>query len=435
MTRNRSLTHFPQAASKGREALGDANALRQARLRRMQALATGLLVLMAVVFVLASVAARRWSWAGYVRAFAEAAMVGGCADWFAVTALFRRPFGLPIPHTAIIPRGKDRIGAALGRFIVENFLEPSVLDAKLQDLELARWGGEWLQRPRNAQGLADRLLSLAPELAGALPQGALEQLAGTTAIALARTVPAAPAASALLAAAWNEGRAQPLIERAAEWLAAYLAEHQEVILEKVQAQSWRWLPSFVDKAIARQITRGLVQLLTDIRQPGHPWRAKLAEVVHSLVNRLAEDPELRRQGEVLKHQLLDDPRLAEHASRLWALMRERLRTGRLDDAGAIRERLQALLCDLGRWLKGDATLQRNLNAGARAVVQRILAPRRRQIGEFVAQVVEGWDARDIVERLELQVGPDLQYIRVNGAVVGGLVGLLLFSASRLLGLV
>jgi uncharacterized membrane-anchored protein YjiN (DUF445 family) len=191
----------------------------------------------------------------------------------------------------------------------------------------------------------------------------------------------------------------------------------------------------VDKAIARQVTRGLVQLLTDIRQPEHPWRAKLAEVVHSLINRLSEDAELRRQGEVLKHQLLDDPRLAEHAGRLWGLMRERLRTSRLDDAGTLGERLQALLCDLGRWLTDDAALQRNLNAGARAVVQRILAPRRRRIGEFVAQVVEGWDARDIVERLELQVGADLQYIRVNGAIVGGLVGLLLFAASRLLGLV
>ena len=385
---------------------------------------------MAVVFVATSLAEHRWTWMGYVRAFAEAAMIGGCADWFAVTALFRRPFGLPIPHTAIIPQGKDRIGAALGRFIVENFLDPKVLDAKLQDLELARWGGDWLQRPRNARNVANRLVRFAPEFARALPQDALEQLVGAAAIALARATPAAPAASALLAAAWNEGRAQPLVERAAEWLATYLAKHQEVILEKVQAQSWRWLPSFVDKAIARQITRGLVQLLIDIRQPEHPWRAKLAEAVRTLVSRLAEDPELRRQGEVLKHQLLEDPRLAKHASRLCSLLRERLRASGPDDGDAIRERLQTLVRDLGRWLKDDSNIQRNLNAGARTVVQRILAPRRHQIGEFVAQIVEGWDARDVVERLELQVGPDLQYIRVNGTVVGGLVGLILFAILR-----
>ncbi len=221
------------------------------RLRRMQALATGLLVLMAAVFLAASLGERRWSGLGYLRAFAEAAMVGGCADWFAVTALFRRPLGLPIPHTAIIPRSKDRIGAALGRFIVENFLDPGVLDTRLRRLELGAWGGDWLQQPQNARAVAARLVRVGPELLRVLPPHALEDVAGSLALAAARAVPAAPTASALLSAFWDEGRAQPLVERGAEVLAGYLEEHQEVILEKVQSQSWRWLPSFVDRAIAR----------------------------------------------------------------------------------------------------------------------------------------------------------------------------------------
>ena len=271
------------------------------------------------------------------------------------------------------------------------------------------------------------------EVVAALPRGALEQLVGAAATALARSVPVAPTASVILAAAWNEGRAQPLVERAAEWLAVYLAEHQDVILEKVQAQSWRWLPSFIDQAIAKKITSGLVQLLTDIRHPDHPWRAKLAELVHDLILRLAGDPELRRQGELLKRQLLDDPRLAGQAARLWALLGDRLRRGRIDGGEVIRARLETLIHDLGGWLKADPAVQRSLNSGARALMQQLLVPRRRRIGDFVAQVVEGWDARELVERLELQVGPDLQYIRVNGALVGGLVGLLLFSLSRLLG--
>jgi len=152
----------------------------------MKRLATGLLVLMAILYLGASLLVARWPAAApvaaYVRAFAEAAMVGACADWFAVTALFRRPFGLPIPHTAIIPANKDRIGEALGRFIVENFLSPRVLDAKLRDLELAAWGGAWLQRPENAAMIAERLVRYGPEVIRALPPGALEALAGSASI-------------------------------------------------------------------------------------------------------------------------------------------------------------------------------------------------------------------------------------------------------------
>lgn len=400
----------------------------------MQWVATGLLILMAGVFVGASVAAPRWAPAAYLRAFAEAAMVGACADWFAVTALFRRPLGLPIPHTAIIPRNKDRIGEALGRFIVENFLSPRVLDAKLRDLELAAWGGAWLQDPRNARAVASRIMAWGPELLRNLPPGALEDLAGAALLAGAKAVPAAPTASALLTALWNEGRAQPLIERGAELLGGYLSEHQEVILEKVQAQSWRWLPAWVDRAIARKITAGLLQLLADVRQPDHPWRVKLVEAVETLIARLASDPELLREGEALKQQVLDDPRLRDHLRRLWSEIDRQLRTEWTGDSEALRAKLETAISDLGAWLGGDPVVQRTLNTGARALVRQVLAPRRHEIGRFVAQVVQGWDARSVVERLELQVGPDLQFIRVNGTLVGGLIGLALFAFSRLFGL-
>ena len=407
---------------------------RRARLKRMRTLATGLLVAMAVVFVASSLWAPRWHELGFVRAFAEAATVGACADWFAVTALFRRPFGLPIPHTAIVPRNKDRIGDALGRFIVENFLSPRVLDAKLRQLEIAAWGGSWLQEPRNAAALADRIVTWGPELVRALPSGTLEMLAGSAAMAAARSTPAAPTASALLAALWNEGRAQPLIERGAGVLSAYLAEHQEVVLEKVQGQSWRWLPAWVDRAIARRITNGLVQLLVDIQAPDHPWRLKLVEGIETLITRLASDPELHRQGEALKKQVLDDPRLREHAHQLWKEVERRLQTQWGGEGDELRGRLTHVVQDLGVWLSNDPGMQRALNTGARALVRQVLAPRREAVGRFVSQVVRGWDARSVVERLELQVGPDLQFIRINGTVVGGLVGLAIYVLSQSLGL-
>ena len=407
---------------------------RSARLRRMQALATGLLVAMAGVYVAASLAVPRWPAAGYLRAFAEAAVVGACADWFAVTALFRRPLGLPIPHTAIIPRAKARIGQALGRFIVENFLSPRVLDAKLRELELAAWGGAWLTREENARRMAGAVLKVGPELIYALPAGALEEMIGAAALAAARAVPAAPTASALLAAVWNEGRAQPLVERGAALLAGYLEQHQEVILEKVQGQSWRWLPAFVDRAIARKITSGVLQLLAEVQLAEHPWRVKLGEEVERWIQRLAEDTELRAAGEVLKAQILADPSLAEHAHRLWSEVQVRLQAEWSEGAEALQVRLERLGRDLGGWLAADLAVQRSLNTGARAFVRRVLAPRREEIGRFVAQTMDSWDARSMVRRLELQVGPDLQFIRVNGTVVGGLVGLALYVTSRWAGL-
>jgi uncharacterized membrane-anchored protein YjiN (DUF445 family) len=412
----------------------DASDLRRGRLRRMQLVATGLLAVMAAVFFAASLAPSRWPAIGYLRAFAEAALVGGCADWFAVTALFRRPLGLPIPHTAIVPRNKDRIGESLGRFIVDNFLSARVLDAKLRDLELARWGGEWLTRPENARLIANRIVVWGPELVRALPAGAFEDLAQSTTLAAVRAVPAAPAASKLLAALWSEGRAQPIVVAVAGRLADYLSAHQDVILEKVQAQSWSWLPGWIDRLIAKKITDGVLQLLADLAEPDHPWRQRLAAEVEGLIARLAEDPAMREGGERLKLKLLENPEVIGHARELWTDMARRLAGGWTERSGELEGRLAALVGDLGAWLRDDSAVQRTLNTGARALARKVLAPRRQEIGRFIAQVVAGWDTRSVVDRLEQQMGADLQYIRVNGTLVGGLVGLTLFAIVKLGGL-
>jgi uncharacterized membrane-anchored protein YjiN (DUF445 family) len=368
-----------------------------------------------------------------VRAFAEAAMVGACADWFAVTALFRRPLGLPIPHTAIIPRSKERIGEALGQFIVENFLSLRVLNSRLRQLELAAWGGAWLERPQNARAVARRILAWAPEVIRAMPPQALEQLLGSIAQAAARSVPAAPTASRLLAALWDDGRAEPLIERGTELLATYISNNQDVILEKVHDQSWKWLPKWVDRAIARKITAGLLQLALEVRNPDHPWRKSFAAAIESLIVQLANDPEFRRRGEDLKSRLMADPRVGAQARRLLSDMQGQLEDGWADRSEEMERRIQGLVSGLGGWLREDPDLQRTLNTTAKAFVRGVLAPRRHEIGRFVAQVVDGWDTRSIVDRLELQIGPDLQYIRVSGTLVGGLVGLSLFALSRIFG--
>ncbi|MDQ2763923.1 MAG: DUF445 domain-containing protein, partial [Pseudomonadota bacterium] len=240
-------------------------------------------------------------------------------------------------------------------------------------------------------------------------------------------------ASKLLAAMWNDGRIEPLVERGTEWLAAWLAEQRQAIAEKVRTHSWRWLPRWVDRAIADKITAGLLQLLLDVRDPDHPWRRGVAVTIEALILRLAEDPDYRRRGEELKQRMLADPRLGDHIHRLWSDMRRQLETDWSHRSEDLEVRIERLFADLGGWLRRDPAVQRTLNTSARVFVRGVLAPRRQEIGRFVAQVVDGWDTRGVVDRLELQVGPDLQYIRVNGTLVGGLVGLALFTLSRLLG--
>ena len=420
-------------------AAGSADDLRRARdLARMRAIATGLLVLMAVVFLLASLGRVRWPEhalaLGYLRAFAEAGMVGACADWFAVTALFRHPFGLPIPHTGIIPRNKDRIGQALGGFIADNFLTEQVLQDKLRQIELAGWGGDWLSNPRNARRLATRVAHLAPEILRSAPAGAVGELAGSAALAAARATPAAPLAAGTLNALWSEGRAQVLVERAVEMLAGYMAEHPDAIRDRVVEQAPKWLPKWVDRMLADRIGEGLFKTLEEMRDPAHPWREQLHGAVMHLIQRLREDPVLQARVESFKLRLLADPRLKAQAGELWAGMEARLGAELAADRHGLAEQLQRAFLGVGAWLSSDTAAQARLNTLGRNLATGVIAPHRAEIGRFVAQVVAGWDARNIVDKLELQVGKDLQYIRINGALVGGLVGVLIFAASQALGL-
>jgi uncharacterized membrane-anchored protein YjiN (DUF445 family) len=309
-----------------------------------------------------------------------------------------------------------------------------VLDERLRQLELAAWGADWLRQPRNAASLARRLAELAPDILEALPSEALRDLVGSAALGAVKAAPAAPLASALLSALWNAGRAQALIDRAAELLETYLQDHQEVILEQVQSQSAAWLPTWVDKIIARRITNGLIQLLADVRSPDHPWRARIAVGIEDLIRRLAHDPDMRARGEALKLQLLTHPLLTAHASAVWLDVEARLGGELRDHVDAVARSLEQGLLQAGGWLGDDARVQQGLNAWSRAMVRGVIAPRRDQIGQFIAQVVSSWDTQSMVARLELQVGPDLQYIRVNGTLVGGLVGLAIYALSGVFGL-
>jgi uncharacterized membrane-anchored protein YjiN (DUF445 family) len=396
----------------------------------MRRLAGALLGLMTAIYLAGRLAPRTWAPAPYLAAFGEAGMVGAIADWFAVTALFRRPLGLPIPHTAIIPRNKDRIGAALGRFISQNFLEPRLLDRRLMDLQPAKRIAAWLSDARTRDIMSRRIAELAPELVRAGP--ALADLAAEGVRRLAHAGPLAPMAARVLDYLWRETATPELIDRAIVALGAFAANNPSLFEAAVEARTWSWLPKWVDRAVAERLRTGLLATLQEMRSPEHPLRSALDAQVQTLISRLATDPDYLAQGEALKARLLADQGLVEsiagacaEAARRWASESDSVRD-------LVEETVRRGLAAAGRWLAEDEAARERLDRWIRAAVRRTLAPGREAIGGFVAQVVAGWDARAVADRLELQVGRDLQFIRINGALVGALVGLAIFAASRLL---
>jgi uncharacterized membrane-anchored protein YjiN (DUF445 family) len=399
-------------------------------LRRMRTIATLLLVLMTVIFVVTTMTKYDWVWIPYLRAFAEAGMVGACADWFAVVALFKRPLGLPIPHTGIVPNNKERIAVALGRFMTNNFLTAPVMRERLARVDVVGSIAQWLDDPATAKRVGDYLALLLPRLVDELPRAQIGEALGKLSQQALASVPAAPAASKLLAIIWAQGEAQELIARAIDYGQVYLAGNKEYFSDKIAQQSSRWIPKWVDRMIADKVMSGVLSSLTEMRNPTHPWRVELRQGVEKLIIQLGTDPQMYQQGETIKAELLANPLFAEQAKVLWTELESGLQWGIPAHAELIARGAEQALHSLGRWLREDPERQAALNRRIRAVIRRLLLAYRQEIGRYIERVVRNWDSTELVRRLELQVGKDLQYIRLNGTLVGGLVGLLIFIASK-----
>ncbi|MCX7285747.1 MAG: DUF445 domain-containing protein [Novosphingobium sp.] len=394
----------------------------------MRIVATCLLLAMAAIYVVT----RRYeglhpAW-GYVRAFAEAAMVGGLADWFAVTALFRHPLGVPIPHTAIIPENKDRIADTMAAFLQSNFLTPAVVARRMGAVNAAAAAGAFLADPRTGESrlrdgaaglVADVLESLDPEKLGGLAKGALRgQL---------EKFELSPLLGQLLGAAIADGRhmavIESLIRKAAETLEANEALIQATIHERANA-ILRW--TGLDERLANGILDGLYKLLAEtLVVPDHPLRRKIEDGLHTLAHDLVHDPETRAKVEALKQEVLANPAFARWLDALWERGRGRLLVMVRNPQGAITGKVGASLAELGKALKRDVRLQRVVNRFVRRTMVGVSTRYGAQIVRLVSETVKRWDARTVTDRIEGAVGRDLQFIRINGTLVGGLVGLLL----------
>jgi uncharacterized membrane-anchored protein YjiN (DUF445 family) len=400
----------------------------------MKVIATGLLVVMAAVFAAARALEPRYPGLGYVKAFAEAAMVGGLADWFAVTALFRHPLGLPIPHTAIIPRNKDRIGETLATFLKENFLIPSVVARRMRNIDVAGATGRFLQTPAaegtRIRGGASRLIadifeSLDDERLGGIVKGAIA--------ARIRKAEVAPLLGHALASAINEDRHVPMLEAAIRWMARALDANEPLIREMVHKKAnWVLKLAGLDTKLADAIIDGLRKLTVEMStDPAHPVRVKVEEALAQLANDLQTRPETRERVEAMKEQLLDNRSVSLWLDALWQKGREAvIRAARNPDA-VLAGKLGEILKSMGGTLESDPRIRAALNQFARRAAVGMAASYGSAIVRLVSDTVRGWDARTVTARLEAAVGRDLQYIRINGTLVGGLVGVVLHLLDSL----
>ncbi len=401
----------------------------------MRVLATAMLAGMAALFITATRLVELHPAWGFVRAFAEAAMVGGIADWFAVTALFRHPLGLPIPHTAIIPRNKDRIGDTLAAFLRDNFLIPSVVARRMRGLDVAGAVGRFLAAPPSGGRLRDAASHLAADILQALDQ---ERLGGMVKAAFAqrmRAMELSPILGRSLEAAMTEDRHVPILDAIITWAGRTLDDNEDVIRGMVHERAgWIVRLAGLDAKLADKIVEGLRKLTIDMAMDEHhPLRTKAEEGLARLAVALQEDPEARAKVEAWKEELIANKAVADWVDGLWEAARTALLRAAQDPERAMAGRFGETLRQLGETLQQEGALKRAINLFARRVAVGTAASYGDQAVKLVSETVRSWDARTVTDRLEGAVGRDLQYIRINGTIVGGLVGLLIHSIEVMSG--
>ncbi len=412
-----------------------------ASLVRMRRFANGLLVLMTLLFVFSHLwnpPGQAWDGAwGYVRAFAEAAMVGGLADWFAVSAIFRHPLGLPIPHTAVIPRNQARIADAVGRFIADNFLKADLVAERVKDKDLSEGLGKWLADPAQSGALASELVSAVPALLDALDDDTVSAFLRQQAAEAAEGARVAPAFGSVLEALAEQGRHQAILDTLLKQGYRLLEENQYLIRERVRTRSG-WLMRFVsaDRKMADSLIDAIADLLHDVAvDPRHPLREQLSEVVAKFADDLQHDPVLQSRIAGWLKEAAAHPTVVGAVEAGWAEFKTALRRDCANPEGRLRGWLAGALTNLGAGLLREPAVREALNERIRALLVDLADRHGEDVAKLVSETIRGWDVKTIVGKLETNVGRDLQFIRVNGTVIGGVVGLLLHAGGELMRLV
>jgi uncharacterized membrane-anchored protein YjiN (DUF445 family) len=409
------------------------NAIPPGGVRQMRLVATGMLLAMAAMFAAASGLQDMHPAWGFVRAFAEAAMVGGLADWFAVTALFRHPLGIPIPHTAIIPRNKDRIGETLASFLRDNFLTPSVVARRMRIVDVAGAIGRFLANPPPEGRLREGASRLFASLLESLDEERLGGMVKSAVASRLRALDVSPLLGKTLEAAITEDRHVPMLDSMVTWAGRTLDANEDLIREMVHKRAGLMMRlAGLDAKLAEAIIDGLRRLTIDMAvDPDHPLRGKAEEALATLAWDMQYDEETKAKVDGWKNEIIANKAVTDWVGGLWESSRAGLLRAARDPDAALAGKFGEALKQLGESIQSDPRLSRALNKFARRAVVGMVATYGSGIVKLVSETVRGWDARTITGRLENAVGRDLQYIRINGTLVGGLVGLLIHSVEVL----
>ena len=410
-------------------------AAKLAALRRTKAIAASALGLCVAIFAVAKYLEPRWPWLSFVAAFAEAATIGGIADWYAVVALFRRPLGLPIPHTAIIPENQNRIADNLGRFIEVNFLAPGPVREKLQEVDFSALVADWLSGPERAAGLSRFVARLVPQMLSAVEQSGLRGFITSRMRDQIEKVKVAPLAAELLSAFTEDRRHQRLFDEFTKVVGKFLTDEDALaaMREKIREE----LPSLFklfrgDAYLLKKIVASAGSLLDEVRaDPDHPMRQEFDRFVLKFIDRLRSSKDYAKRAEKLKRDFLARPELSGLAQDMWASMRTFIEQDAGAEKSVIREHLAAMFVDIGRHLATDPQIRADMNQGFVVALASFVESQKSGVSSFIADQVKRWDLAQLTRLIETNIGRDLQYIRFNGMLIGGIAGLILHLVERL----
>ncbi|MEU4684787.1 DUF445 domain-containing protein [Streptomyces xinghaiensis] len=401
--------------------------------RRMKTTATGLLVLVAVVYALAEWAhsAGAGAWAGYVAAAAEAGMVGALADWFAVTALFRHPLGLPIPHTAIIPTKKDVLGRSLGDFVGENFLSSEVVRTRLRAVGISSRLGGWLTEPANAERVTAELATALRGALTVLRDSDVQAVVGEAITRRAEAREIAPSLGVMLDKVVADGGHHRVVDlvcvRAHDWLVL----HNESVMTAVAGGAPNWTPRFVDRKVGERVYKELLRFFREMRDmPDHPARGAVDRFLTDFAADLRDEPDTRARVERFKNEFLNRDEVQDLIASTWNAVRRMVVAAAEDESSELRVRARTGLLSLGTRISTDARMREKVDGWLEDAAVHVVTTYRDEITSLITETIASWDAKHTTKKIEAHIGRDLQFIRINGTVVGALAGLVIYTVSR-----
>jgi uncharacterized membrane-anchored protein YjiN (DUF445 family) len=413
------------------EQLTPAQLAKRHQLRRMKLVAGGLLLAAAVVYVVTTITGGP-TWVGYVRAMAEASMVGALADWFAVTALFRRPLGLPIPHTAIIPTRKDALGENLGDFVGTNFLAEHVVRERIRNVGIAARLGNWLAEPAHADRVTAELATVVRGAVAVLRDEDVQAVVEQAIVARVMAVPWGPPLGKLLSRVLSDGAHHKLVDLLCDRAYDWAKENHSTVLRVVSDRAPNWSPKFVDSLLADRVYNEILTFTWNVKTDvNHPMRLAIDTFLIEFAEDLQTDPDTMKRAEQVKHQVLEHPEVRKVINSAWGTAKRMLLDAAEDPSSELRVRVRDGLVTLGRRVAGQDPLRAKVDTWIEDAAGYVVRNYSSEITTLISDTVARWDAADTSRKIELQVGRDLQFIRINGTVVGALAGLVIYGLSQL----